>query len=227
MIPDSQQLINGIMRASKKVDSNGNETFTISNDMLNELMNNIEPPKRPPSSFILYKTKNKEKLLEIFAGVRRSADLSKSMVDHYKNLSKIEKAVYEEEYARLKADYDRKMELHLKYFPKSDNKEKKKRGRPRKVSNKEDQSDPNNKETPTEDITITREKTTSEQSPVIVENTNKKPKPKPNRFVRITDKESNTVYSVNLSSGLYYDVDAPWGSALGRYSEADQTFTAY
>ena len=37
---------------------------------------------------------DKEKLLEIFAGVRRSADLSKSMVDHYKNLSKIEKEVY-------------------------------------------------------------------------------------------------------------------------------------
>lgn len=224
MVPDSQQLINGIKRASRKLDNDGNETFTISNDMLSELMNNIEAPKRPPSSFILYKTKNKEKLLEIFSGVKRSADLSKCMVDHYKNLSKTEKEVYEEEYARLKAVYDSKMELHLKYFPKS---EKKKRGRPRKVSSTEDQSNPNNKETPVDDNTTIREKSDEEQSSVPVGNSMKKPKAKPNKFVKLTDKESNTVYSVNLTTGLYYDVDAPWGSALGRYCEADQTFTAY
>jgi len=216
MVPSTEQLVNGIMRVSRKVDNDGNETFTISSEMLNEIMNNIEPPKRPPSSFILYKTKNKEMLLKMFSGVTRSADLSKCMVDHYKGLSKSEKAIYEEEYSKLKAEYDRKMEIHLKYFPKSpDGPVKKKRGRPRKVKN---ESNPNN-EKPTSESE--EQEVTEEQVPI------RKPVSKPNRFVKITDRESNTMYSVNLSTGLYYDVDAPWGSALGRYCESDQTFNAY
>jgi hypothetical protein len=218
MIPNSQQLIEGIMRVSRKLNNEGSETFAISSEMLNQIMNNIEPPKRPPSSFILYKTKNKEKLLEIFSGVKRSADLSKCMVEHYKNLSKSEKSVYEEEYAQLKTEYDSKMELHLKYFPKS---EKKKRGRPRKNKNTEEPVNPNNKATHNEIETI--EEVQEQESTVPV----RKSSSKPNKFVRITDKESNTVYSVNLTTGLYYDVDAPWGSALGRYCDNEKTFKAY
>ena len=42
---------------------NGQETYKISKDSINNLMNYIDVPKRPPSLFILYKRTNKNILL--------------------------------------------------------------------------------------------------------------------------------------------------------------------
>tara|TARA_Y100000590_G_C15397930_1_gene892666 strand:+ start:123 stop:776 length:654 start_codon:yes stop_codon:yes gene_type:complete len=217
MAPSTQEIVNGILAASTRNDNNNGETFTISRESLVTLMENIDPPKRPPSSFILYKTQNKEKLLEMYTDITRSADLSKRMVEHYNNLEPSDKLPYEEQYATLKAEYDKKMEEHLKCFPK----EKKKRGRPRKNSEEKNTKQKGRFSEPkiieSDSDSDYQEKSQNESNS----------KSQPAKFVEITDSESATAYLVNLTTCIYYDVDAPWGSPIGRYSESDKVFTPY
>ena len=232
MLPTQTQLVNGFINAATKQENqdNGQETYKISKDSINNLMNNIDVPKRPPSLFILYKRKNKDKLLEMFTDVKRSADLSKRMVEHFNNLDPDERKIYEDEYAELKAEYDQKMKLHLQYFPKTlPLTEKKKRGRPRKTSSTSSTSstetEKNNK--PTRALKSSFSKPAFIESDSGSDSENNNSSPQQARFVEIMDKETDTEYLVNLATCLYYDIDAPWGSALGRYSEADKVFTPY
>ena len=56
-------LVNGILSVSSPVEDREG-VFTIPTNELKGLLANMEKPKRPPSSFILYKTENKEKFKE-------------------------------------------------------------------------------------------------------------------------------------------------------------------
>ena len=226
-------LVNGILSVSSPVEDREG-VFTIPTNELKGLLANMEKPKRPPSSFILYKTENKEKFKELFPGVTRAGDLSKLVAEHYSNLSDNEKEVYENKYAILKKEYLEKMELHKQYFPsQEDQKPKKKRGRPRKVKDDNETKVPkkrgrkpknppkeiqrkqdSNPEIESESMRFTFNDTDSESDSDC----------EPTVFTEIVDSNTGIPYSVDLKSGFYYDINAPWGRSLGIYDSKTKQF---
>jgi len=217
-------LVSGILSASSPVDDRDG-VFTISNEDLNGLLANMEKPKRPPSSFLLYKTDNKEKFKEMFPGVTRAGDLSKLVAEHYTNLPENEKAVYEKQYAMLKEEYTEKMRLHKQYFPALENeKPKKKRGRPRKVKENNDTNNVPKKrgrkrKNPPQEI-----QPELPQEPVCESESESTSDDEQTEFTEITDSNTGISYSVDLKSGLYYDINAPWGKSLGIYDSKTKQF---
>ena len=90
------RLFNGIIAVSRKNEQD--DTYNISQEALQDLINNMDRPRRPASSFIIFKTKNKDKFKEMFPDTNKAGDMAKRVAEYYANLSDSEKAPYEEEY---------------------------------------------------------------------------------------------------------------------------------
>lgn len=232
----ADNLVNGILSAASPTGDDAN-TFTISRENLGNLLNNMEKPKRPPSSFLIYKSENREKFREMFPDVTRAGDLAKLVAKHFAELSDNEKSVYEEKYAVLKQEYMEKMRLHKQFFPDSSTeveKPKKKRGRPRKEKNPESDNEEkkarkkrtrkpkkHSREVPQQrDDTSDEETVVNESKPYVSDSDSDDE----TEFTVIQNKTNGISYSVDLKTGLYYDINAPWGKSLGTYDTVNKVF---
>ena len=207
----------------------GSGKFTLSPDDLGTLLKNMERPKRPPSAFLLYKTENREEFREKFPEVTKAGDLAKLVADHYANLSENEKQTYKDKYAVLKQEYLEKMRLHKQYFPDNDpEKPKKKRGRPRKNPVDDNHQEPKTPKkrgpkpkTPKPEIPQQCISTSDNESVKLSDSDSDCEEPD---FKIIVHQNTGVEYSVDLSRGLYYDINAPWGKSLGTYNKETSTF---
>ena len=217
------RLFNGIIAVSRKNEQD--DTYNISQEALQDLINNMDRPRRPASSFIIFKTKNKDKFKEMFPDTNKAGDMAKRVAEYYANLSDSEKAPYEEEYLTLKNEYLEKMKLHKKFFPDiEDEKPKRKRGRPRKniteseiTEKKENKKRGRKPKAPKHDKPIQRVDTSDSDSDSDNDDCGAE-------FTVIKDNKTGISYSVDLVSGLYFDVNAPWGKSLGVYDKEKGEF---
>ena len=238
----AQTLVNGILAVASPTDD-GSGKFTLSKGDLGNLISNMERPKRPPSAFLLYKAENQQEFRDKNPGITKAGDLAKILATHYAELSDNEKDVYKEKYRVLKQEYTEKMRLHKLYFPEeTEEKPKRKRGRPRKhppvdseVKKSPKKRGPKPKkpkndvpqervDTSDDEVSISDSRFTVTTYSFTVDNNDSDSDCDESSFERITNKDNGVEYSVDLKRGLYFDINTPWGNPLGTYDATTNTF---